>query len=290
MALHDELLRARAIAAYERALERWDHPNIRFNLARALHDVGQHLRAWEQLQQALRWGMASFSPADQARLGALRDELLGSRLAVLAIRCDEPDVSLKMDGQPLFICPGQERRVVRPGEHVVAATKPGYQPAARVVTALSGSQRAASATRPGPVAIKLYRESRLSRWPKGLPWAAVGAGVALGAVGVWYTSRVNDGSGRLAEAVTPCGDAEDLGDCDLSYYEAQNPDVSPGRIRRDRNLAIAAFTAAGALTTAGLVAVFLNRSQLTRRTQRGRIEITPLVSPDHAGLGVGGSL
>jgi hypothetical protein len=43
------------MALYEQALAQWDKPDIRWNLALVLEDLGQYLRAYQRLDGALRW-------------------------------------------------------------------------------------------------------------------------------------------------------------------------------------------------------------------------------------------
>src|SRR5262249_4474001 len=55
---HQQLLRGEAMELYEQALALWDNPDIRWDLALVLEDLGQYLRAYEQLEGALRWEAA----------------------------------------------------------------------------------------------------------------------------------------------------------------------------------------------------------------------------------------
>src|SRR6185295_15375657 len=53
---------AAALAKYREALKFWDHPAIRYNTAVALINLDQPLAANENLDLALRYGEAPFSP------------------------------------------------------------------------------------------------------------------------------------------------------------------------------------------------------------------------------------
>src|SRR5262245_60504024 len=55
---HLQLLRGDALALYEQALALWDNPDIQWNLALVLEDLGEYLRAYRQLENAQRWGSA----------------------------------------------------------------------------------------------------------------------------------------------------------------------------------------------------------------------------------------
>ena len=50
---HQQLLRGEAKELYEQALALWDNPDIRWNLALVLDDLGQYVRAHQQLEGAL---------------------------------------------------------------------------------------------------------------------------------------------------------------------------------------------------------------------------------------------
>src|SRR5262245_60586284 len=58
VAKHKLLLRDQAKELYERALQLWNNPDIQWNLALVLEDLGQYLRAYQQLDGVLRWGEA----------------------------------------------------------------------------------------------------------------------------------------------------------------------------------------------------------------------------------------
>src|SRR5262249_3980631 len=55
---HLQLLRGDGRDLYEQALALWDNPDFQWNLALVLEDLGQYLRAYQQLDGALRWGEA----------------------------------------------------------------------------------------------------------------------------------------------------------------------------------------------------------------------------------------
>src|SRR5438128_12525799 len=60
---------SKAAELYRRALEQWDHPAIRYNLALALMDTGLKLELRENLEAAMRYGEA---PLDQKLLEPAR--------------------------------------------------------------------------------------------------------------------------------------------------------------------------------------------------------------------------
>jgi hypothetical protein len=98
---HQQLLRGDAKGLYEQALALWDNPDIRWNLALVLDDLGEYLRAHEQLERALRWEAA----LGAERLGEVRDRmqvLETQRLARLEASSAEPGAEITLDGQPWF--------------------------------------------------------------------------------------------------------------------------------------------------------------------------------------------
>jgi PEGA domain-containing protein len=173
---HLQLLRGDAMELYEQALALWDNPDIRWNLALVLEDLGQYLRAHQQLDSALRWGTA----LGAERLREVQDRmrvLETQRLAGLETDSKEPGAEIKLDGQPWFRGAGTQRTLLAPGEHYISASKPGYVPVTRSVSVTAGQKAHV---------VLLMDEDRLieaRRWTAWKPWAVVAAGVAVGSSG-----------------------------------------------------------------------------------------------------------
>jgi len=266
---HQQLLREDAMELYEQALTQWDNPDIRWNLALVLEDLGQYLRAHQQLDGALRWGEALGAERlrdVQTRMRALEIQ----RLARIEADGQEPGADIKLDGQPWFR--GVERRstLVLPGTHYIAAIKPGYFPVSRSVYVTAGQQAQVA------LAMDADRVVDTRRWTAWKPWAVVAAGVAVAAMGSGLESRA------LAQRTTAAEALEDR--CHtLTCEPAPSPAVYDGAAT-NHALAVGAFAVGGTAVAVGLALAWLNQPRPHRAEARSpsRIEFTPILSPQQA--------
>ncbi|HET7501355.1 MAG TPA: hypothetical protein VFK02_10145 [Kofleriaceae bacterium] len=268
---HQQLLRGDAKELYEQALALWDNPDIQWNLTLVLEDLGQYLRAHQQLEGALRWGAA----LGDERLLQVHDQmrvLESQRLARLEVSTDEPEAEIKLDGGPWFRGAGSRRTLVLPGEHYVAASKPGYFPVTRSVSVVAGQQARLA------LPMDVDRLVKTRRWSVRAPWGMVASGLAVAVGGVALEWRAFTHRGAAADALSAgCGESI----CPSSsvpniYHRAQTED----------RLASAAFGVGGAAIAVGLILALLNQPRERRTEPRApaRIEVTPIVSPDRGGL------
>jgi hypothetical protein len=268
---HQQLLRGEAMELYELALALWDNPDIRWNLALVLDDLGQYLRAYQQLESALRWE-AALGPE---RLREVRDRmqaLEAQRLARIETDREEPKAEITLDGQPWLRRAGRRSTLVLPGEHYIAASKSGYFPVTRSVYVKAGQQ--------ARVAL-LMDEDRLiktRRWTAWKPWAAVGAGVAVAAVGAGLEWRASVHSSAAADAVARGTESSGNHPTPISDLYA--------RAKLERGLGLGAYAVGGTAVAVGLALAWLNRPRAHRAEARppSRIELTPILSPHRAGL------
>ncbi|HTN86805.1 MAG TPA: hypothetical protein VL242_24070 [Sorangium sp.] len=274
-ALHRSAILAEARAKYEEALRYWDQPELRVYLGRVLMRSGLPLLAYENLQQALRWGAGALEPQLEAEARASMSELVRRELAMIELRCDEPGAAVLLDGKPWFVGPGAERRLVLPGEHVVTARKQGYYTVVRPVAVLAGKR--ASGT------LRLSADATITerRWQAAwAPWAVVGAGGALGLLGAVLRWQANEHYNDAERALQ--GSFRDA--CGLEC--APSDGSAYDRSRLENGLAAGSFVAGGAaLITAGVL-VYMNWPRSYRTDDRGdvKIELAPAVSDSAAGL------
>ncbi|MCG8418493.1 MAG: hypothetical protein MJE77_11175 [Proteobacteria bacterium] len=191
--LTEELRFLDAIAKYQQALSHWDHPEIRFELSRAVFQAGRPLDAWNHLQRAWQWGPDALIGRDGERAREFGQTLLRDHLAIIEVRCDQPDVVVALDGKVLFRGPGVDDHVVDPGEHVLSAKRAGYFSLVKSVS-LSAGQR-------GVIVLELSpdRLVQRQRWPSWKPWAVAGAGVAVGLMGVGLLAQARHNFGRAGD-------------------------------------------------------------------------------------------
>jgi len=266
---HQQLLRGEALPLYEQALALWDNPDIQWNLALVLEDMGQYLRAHQELERTLRWG-AALGPD---RLRQIRDRmqvLETQRLARIETYREESAAVITLDGKPWL--PRERRRstLVLPGEHYLAARKSGYFPVTRPVYVKAG-QHARVAL---PMDEDRFFETR--RWPAWKPWAVVGAGFAVAAVGAGLGWRARTDRNIAADVLAGC---EELV-CDSNRSDLYE------RASVEQGLAIGAIGAGSAAVAVGLALAWLNQPRAHRTEARtpSKIELTPILSSHRAEL------
>jgi tetratricopeptide (TPR) repeat protein len=270
---HQQLLLGEALELYEQALALWDSPRIRWNLALVLENLGQYLRAHEQLERARRWGAA----LDAERLRKVDDRmraLEAERLARIETHREEPLAVITLDGQPWPRDAGRRSKLVLPGEHYIAARKPGYLPVTRSVYVKAGEQ--------ARVALLMDEDRFLEkrRWPAWKPWTVVAAGAAVAAVGAELERRA---FADRAAAAAVLRDSCDPGPCDQARAL-----LLDDRAKLEHGLGIGAIAAGGTVMAVGLALAWLNQPRPYRAEARApsKIELTPLLSPQRAELSV----
>lgn len=280
---------ADAVARYRAALEHWKHPAIYYNLAISLRAVNErlnkenNLEVYENIQKALQYGPPGL-PGDLYEDAQRVARLMEQRIARIDLRCDQPDIHITLDGAKVhtredepFTCPGVISKALLPGPHVIIANKPGYLTETRRIDLFPGTQANVSFHLRTPEEAQVTRR----RWVSWKPWAVVGAGVAIGALGGlshWGSKSSFQNFDKEFGQACPAGCIDD------------DP-VSPvGKLwwpRWQRNAGIGAYVLAGATVTTGLTLVFLNRPQTYRLYEPNMFEevpVTPIVSSEGVGL------
>lgn len=266
---HQQLLRSDAMKLYEQALALWDDPDIRWNLALVLEDLGQDVRAHEQLEAVLRWDAALGDERlrdAQDRMRALESQ----RLARIEADSTEPGADIKLDGQPWFQGPGHRSAFVAPGTHYVASTKPGYFPVTTSTSMVTGQRYRVT------LRMTTDRWIETRRWPTWKPWASVAAGLALAAAGAALDRQAFAHRDAAAHALVRGCDA-------VACRPMQVPDYD--RAVAENRIAIGAFAAGGTAIAVGLVLAWLNQPHSHHvEAAPSPIEMVPSVSPDRVGV------
>ncbi len=267
---HQQLLRGEAQELYEQALALWDNPDIRWNLALVLEDLGQYLRAYQELEGALRWEAA----LGAERLQEIRDHMRAletQRLARIEASSEQAGADIKLDGQPWFRGAGTQRTLVLPGEHYVSASKAGYFPVTLPISVMAGQAARAA---PSMNADRLIETRRWTSWK---PWSVVAAGVAVAAAGV--------GLERQALAHRSGAVAALAAGCDTLTCSPTPPPSIYQRATTENRLAIGAIAAGGTAVAVGLALAWLNQPHAQRAEAQlpATIKITPILSPDQVG-------
>lgn len=121
------------------------------------------------------------------------------------------------------------------------------------------------------------------RWSAWIPWATVGAGAALGLVGlalkVAAESTIDDFDDEIARA------------CPAGCSEASLPEAVRGlesRAGTEDALAMTSFVAGGAGIAAGIVLLILNQPQRVEFNSEGqRVSLSPRLAPGSYGFSLG---
>jgi len=158
---------------------------------------------------------------------------------------------------------------VIPGEHYLAARKSGYFPVTRPVYVLAGQQARVAL----PMDEDHLFETR--RWAAWMPWAVVGAGVTVAAVGAELE--------RPAFAHRNTAAAKALANCYALMCDSTSLDIYDRAVVEHRS-AIGAIAVGGTASAIGLALAWLNRPRVYRTEAQApsRIEFTPVLSPNRA--------
>ncbi len=268
--LNEQLLLGDARDRYEKALSYWEHPQLRFYLARVQKRIGLPLIAHENLKKSLAWGAGALEPEQATEAQALLRELEQKDLGAITITCADTNVDVLLDGRGWFWSPNTGHRMLLPGDHVVTAMKNGHHTLVKPISVVAGKAIA------GVVHLSVDSMQTKRRWAIWKPWGVVGAGVAIAAIGVGLRSAAkadyDETNTRLNAA---CGSS-----C--------SPDTTDpyGSGRMKNGFAMGALVVGGVGFLGGAAMLLLNLPQPYRSNDESevQIEVTPIVSSTTAGL------
>lgn len=253
---------AQALAKYRAAIQHWDHPAIRFNMAVCLINLDQPLEAKDNLERGLAYGDGALG-ADAYSQGLTYRKLLDAQLARVRIVCPEPGTQVTLDGKFLFTGPGSLEEVLLPGEHQVVATKAESLTASKALVLVAGKLTTYD-IRP----LKLNVATRMvRRWEPWKPWAVLGSGAALAAVGaISYVAAKHNYASYSQGIDARClhtGEGARLSGCDVAMVMTFS-DLRRKRDRADTEqvVAFSLFSAGGAAVVAGAIGLILNQPRL----------------------------
>jgi hypothetical protein len=246
---------AQALAKYREALQHWDHPAIRFNLAVCLIHLDQAVAARRDLERSLGYGAAPLGNDAYAQ-GLTYRKLLDAQLARVTVTCREPGAEITLDGKLVLTGPGKADEFLLPGEHQIVATRPGFLTVSRTLRLVAGT---AVAYEIEPTRETLQASHVARRWAPWKPYAVLAGGGALLAIGAatyFVAARSFHAYDQLVAMDCPGGcTAADL---------AMHPDLgrSHDRAETEQTIAFSVFAAAGAAVIAGGIALVLNQPRL----------------------------
>ncbi len=260
-----------AVAEYEKALAHWDHPRIHGNLATALIYLDEPLDAYRHVELALAYGESPFEAHVYQQLVTNRRLLLG-QLTTVMVKCEAEGAEVAIDGDVLFVGPGTRKVMVESGAHQLVARKDEYLTFTTKFTAVGGESTTITV-----VLVPLAEAARYERrWAVWKPWAVVGSGVAVAALGIPLrraSLAARDDYEEEIARTCPTGCTADM--------------ISPAvRNLEDRahtynRFEVAAYATGGALVLTGAVLTYLNRE---RRIPAEQVVAEPVVGPDSVGM------
>lgn len=266
---------ADAASKYREALGHWDHPAIHGNLAVSLIHLDDPLQAFAHVELALRWGAQPFEPHVYDQLVTSRKLLLG-QLARIEVDCPVEGAEIALNGEVLFVGPGTSQRLARAGSHQVVASKDDYLTFTRQFDALPGEVTRVEVTLVPLVDAGGYER----RWAEWKPWAVVGGGAALIAVGVGFQLSAQGNVDAYEEEIARS--------CPDGCVESDLPEAVRdlrGRARWENRVAVGAFTLGAGAVATGAILLYMNRPRRVRLDASGRrISATPLVAPGAFGV------
>ncbi len=113
-----------ALAKYREAIEHWDHPAIRLDMAVCLTSLDRLVEARYALDRALAYGAAPLG-AESYRWGLAYRELLDASLTKLTIVSEQKAIEIILDGRCLFAGSGTAVSYLLPGIYQVVAVSSG---------------------------------------------------------------------------------------------------------------------------------------------------------------------
>jgi hypothetical protein len=273
-----ESLFPQAVKKYRAALEIWDHPGIHFNLSLALLNLDQPIAVYRSLEKAMKHGPGPLGQEKYERAQSYFD-LVSDQLGTVEITINEPQAKVSLDGKPVLTGPGTYRELLGVGEHQIVATKPGYiDKTVDFVIEPKEQER---------LEVVMFSIDSMTvskrRWPSWMPWAVVGAGATVLAVGGGLHTQSSSSFASYDKSFDErCMD----GGCN----DSEVPDLTDqlNSAERQQQIAVTSYIVGGAALAGGLVMVFLNQPQVFRRdveagTER-QLTLVPVITPDTAGV------
>ena len=266
-----------AAKSYRDALAAWDHPRIHGNLVTALIYLDDPLRANQHLKQALKYGARPFAAHVHEQLVVSR-KLLAGQLARVTIHCERRGVSVTIDGKDVLECPGSRIVSVIAGRHQVVGRKPGHVTFTDELTTIGGDSSSVQVELV-PLAEAVRYERRWSTWK---PWAVVGAGVAIAALGIPLRRASLSARNQYEREI----DVNCPSGCETAEISNAIDDLR-GRSKTFNRLEIGAYALGATVAMAGGILAYLNRERRIEVQESGEIlSATALISQDLLGAAV----
>ena len=246
---------AQALTHYHKALARWDHPAIHYNAGICQIHMNQPESAYRNFIASLRYGEKPLGPEKTNQANTYL-QLLRGQLVSLTIHSADSGAVVSLDGVRLFVGPGTETRMVKPGRHQIVASKDGYLTEQQDRKFDAGTkQRITLRLVAVQDSVQFQR-----RWRRATPWWIVGSGLAVASAGVPMI--------LLARNNFDDYDAAILDACPQGCTRDQIPSSARNTRNRaewQRGIGIGLFVVGGAATVWGATMAILNQPRTIRR-------------------------
>src|SRR4051794_13348308 len=265
-----------ALAKYREALKVWDHPAIRYNAAVALINLDQPLAAYENLEPALRYGAAPLG-AETYQQALTYRKLLRGQLAELRVTCAEPGAEVALDGQALFVGPGEASRWILPGPHQLVARKAGFLTETRSLDLPPGRPSAENLALQD---IRSLPVKTVRRWPTWKPWTVLGGGALLALIGIPVILEARSSFNEYDAEVAACVMTYPQNGCPAGGV----PQSALDRGHLENTVAVSLFAVGGAIAASGVALLILNQPRVVPAEETTRASVMPLLAPGVFGL------
>ena len=255
-----------ALEKYKAAVALWDHPMIRFNMAVTLIRLDRMLEAADELEKALRFGAAPFTP-ELYEQALDYQALVKKQLGFIEVTCKEPGAHIVLDGKPWFDAPGTKQMRITSGEHSIVGEKKGYMTVSRRIV-VAGGTTAKESMQLFPIEGGIVVEYKQPRW---MPWTLTGVGAAVTATGIALVVIGNHDLDRFSDAFVrqcPSGCESDLS-AHQDLADQQDAALLKSKI------GVSVLVTGGVAVVSGIVWGVTNRR--TRRLGPS-VEVTPTAS------------
>jgi len=160
-----------ALADFQRAYALYPTPNLRFNIAQVLIDLGRDVEAIEAYESFL----AEERTASADARATAKDKVaeIQRRIGRLAVRCTAPSGEIAVDGKVIGTSPIERTLRLPPGEHQVTAQREQSLPFVAPVIVKAGEL----------TTLKVDFKSARPVWKRGWFWAML-SGVVVASTGV----------------------------------------------------------------------------------------------------------
>jgi hypothetical protein len=266
---------AEALAKYHESLRHWDHPQTRYNAGVCLMKLDQPEQARDHLARALAYGPTALG-AKAYKQASTYLELLDTTLAHVKVACTERGAVVTLDGKYLFTAPGSADRFLVPGDHQIAATKPGFR---SLFTAFPGV-----AGKLATYDLRLELDPSTGP-PPARPWAhwslLLGGGAVVAAAGgaVYLWAR-RDMKSYDAAVRSKCPDG-----CDSATHAYL--DARKSRAFTKEVIAFSLMSAGGVGVITAALGLLIDQPRVRFEPSRASLAIHP--SPDGAAVVLGGA-